>query len=240
MSNSSDSSVRHRVLVVDDEPDITGLVSYHLVRAGYRVSTAGNGAEALGAATNELPDLIVLDLMLPGMSGHEVLRELRSRPETADVGVIFLTAGKEDSDRIEGMTNGADDYMVKPFAPQELVLRVGAVLRRRQSPSIRSGSMLQAGPVAIDRGIHRATLNGEELALTAIEYRLLVTLVQGEGRVQSRGQLLETVWNAKPDNQTRTVDMHVQRLRTKLRDAAQHIETVRGFGYRFRETVDGG
>jgi two-component system, OmpR family, phosphate regulon response regulator PhoB len=224
----------HRVLVVDDEPDITALVAYHLAKAGYRVATAANGRDALRAAREERPDLVVLDLMLPGVSGYDVLGELRRRDETKDIGVILLTARKEEPDRIKGLSLGADDYLPKPFSPQELVLRVGAVLRRLASPAVATGGLLSAGPVRVDRSAHRVTVDGTEVELTATEFRLLHTLIEREGRVQSRAQLLETVWRAQPDIQTRTVDMHVQRLRHKLGTAGDCIETVRGAGYRFR------
>lgn len=224
----------HRILVVDDEPDITALVAYHLAKAGFRVSTANTGPDALKAAREERPDIVVLDLMLPGVSGYDVLAELRQRAETSDVGVILLTARREEPDRIRGLTLGADDYLTKPFSPQELTLRVRNLLRRLAAPPVAAGSTITAGPIAIDRSAHRATLSGQELDLTATEYRLLLTLVERRGRVQTRPQLLESVWDAQPDIQTRTVDMHVQRLRTKLRDAGKLIETVRGFGYRFR------
>ena len=224
----------HRILVVDDEPDIAALVAYHLARAGFRVSTAASGPEALRAAREERPDAVVLDLMLPGASGYDVLAELRRRDETRDVGVVVLTARREEADRIRGLSLGADDYLVKPFSPQELSLRVQNLLRRLSAPPVTGGSILSAGPIAIDRSAHRATLDGEELNLTATEYKLLVTLVERRGRVQTRPQLLETVWEAQPDIQTRTVDMHVQRLRSKLGEAGKLIETVRGFGYRFR------
>jgi two-component system phosphate regulon response regulator PhoB len=224
-----------RILVVDDEPDITALVAYHLAKAGYRVSTAGSGPEAIRAAHSERPDVIVLDLMLPGMSGYQVLVELREHPETRDVGVIMLTARREEVDRIKGLELGADDYLTKPFSPQELTLRVGALLRRLSAPAVsEGGAILVAGPISIDRTAHRAYLKGGEMDLTATEYRLLELLVERRGRVQSRPQLLEIVWEAQPDIQTRTVDMHVQRLRTKLGADADWIETVRGFGYRFR------
>lgn len=223
-----------RVLVVDDEPDITALVAYHLAKAGYRVSTASSGGQALRAAQDSVPDLVVLDLMLPGKSGYEVLQELRRRPETSEVGVILLTARREEADRIEGMERGADDYVVKPFSPQELVLRVGAVLRRLRAPSVDGGAQIRIGPLTIDRAAHVVSIDGGEVSLTATEYRLLLTLVERRGRVQSRSHLLETVWNAHPDVQTRTVDMHMKRLRQKLGDVASQIETVRGFGYRFR------
>ncbi len=224
----------HRILVVDDEPDITALVAYHLAKAGYRVSTAANGPDALKAAREERPDIVILDVMLPGVSGYDVLAELRRREETRDVGVILLTARREEPDRIRGLSLGADDYLTKPFSPAELALRVNALLRRLAAPSVSAGSTLAAGPIAIDRSAHRVAVEGREIELTATEYKLLLTLVERRGRVQTRPQLLETVWEAQPDIQTRTVDMHVQRLRTKLGEAGELIETVRGFGYRFR------
>jgi two-component system phosphate regulon response regulator PhoB len=227
-------TVSHRILVVDDEPDITALVAYHLARAGYRVSTATTGPDALRAAREERPDIVVLDLMLPGVSGYEVLRELRQRPETREVGVILLTSRREETDRIKGFSLGADDYLTKPFSPQELTLRVAALLRRLQAPAVAAGSSLIEGPLVIDRASHRVTLDGAEVQLTATEFKLLSMLVERRGRVQTRPQLLETVWDAQPDIQTRTVDMHVQRLRAKLGELGDLIETVRGFGYRFR------
>jgi two-component system phosphate regulon response regulator PhoB len=223
-----------RILVVDDEPDITALVAYHLAKAGYRVSTAANGPDALKAAREERPDIVILDVMLPGVSGYDVLAELRRREETREVGVILLTARREEPDRIRGLSLGADDYLTKPFSPAELALRVNALLRRLAAPAVASGSTLAAGPIAIDRSAHRVVIEGKEIELTATEYKLLLTLVERRGRVQTRPQLLETVWEAQPDIQTRTVDMHVQRLRTKLGSAGELIETVRGFGYRFR------
>jgi two-component system phosphate regulon response regulator PhoB len=169
------------------------------------------------------------------MSGYQVLVELREHAETRDVGVIMLTARREEVDRIKGLELGADDYLTKPFSPQELTLRVGALLRRLSAPAVsEGGAILVAGPISIDRTAHRAYLKGGEMDLTATEYRLLELLVERRGRVQSRPQLLEIVWEAQPDIQTRTVDMHVQRLRTKLGADADWIETVRGFGYRFR------
>jgi two-component system phosphate regulon response regulator PhoB len=224
----------HRILVVDDEPDITALVAYHLAKAGYRVSTAANGPDALKAAREERPDIVILDVMLPGVSGYDVLAELRRREETRDVGVIMLTARREEPDRIRGLSLGADDYLTKPFSPAELALRVNALLRRLAAPAVASGSTLTAGPITIDRSGHRVAVHGKEIELTATEYKLLLTLVERRGRVQTRPQLLETVWEAQPDIQTRTVDMHVQRLRAKLGDAGDLIETIRGFGYRFR------
>jgi two-component system phosphate regulon response regulator PhoB len=228
--------LNQRVLVVDDEPDITALVAYHLAKAGYRVSTAANGRDALNAASEERPDVVVLDVMLPGVGGYDVLSELRRRPETRDVGVILLTARRDEPDRIQGLSLGADDYLTKPFSPAELVLRVQALLRRLTAPAVSSGSVVVVGRLAIDHAAHRVTVDGREITLTATEYRLLDTLVERRGRVQARSQLLEIVLEAQPDIQTRTIDMHVQRLRTKLGDLGELIETVRGFGYRFAAT----
>jgi len=224
----------HRVLVVDDEPDIAGLVAYHLAKAGYRVSTAGDGAEALARARAERPDLVVLDLMLPGRSGLDVLADLRRSDDTRAVGVILLTARKEEQDRIAGLSLGADDYLAKPFSPQELVLRVAAVLRRLSATPVAGGGILSAGGVRLDPGAHRVTVADAEVELTATEFKLLRLLMERAGRVQTRTDLLQTVWQAQPDIQTRTVDMHVQRLRTKLGPAGDCVETVRGVGYRFR------
>ncbi|HEX2187318.1 MAG TPA: response regulator transcription factor [Longimicrobiaceae bacterium] len=224
------------ILVVDDEPDISALVAYHLARESYRVRTAADGVEAIRAVETERPDLVVLDLMLPGMSGLDVLGELRRRGETQDVPVILLTARREEQDRIEGLKLGADDYIAKPFSPQELVLRVGAVLRRvRQAPpAAKGGKVVRVGPFTVDTGAARAEVEGRPVDLTPTEYKLLLTLMERRGRVQSRRQLLEAVWEVTANIATRTVDMHVQRLRNKLGDAADWIETVRGFGYRFR------
>lgn len=224
-----------RILVVDDEPDITGLLAYHLAKAGYRVITAANGTDALKSVRDERPDLVVLDLMLPGLSGYDVLAELRRHEVTREVGVILLTARKDEPDRIKGLTLGADDYLAKPFSPQELVLRVGAVLRRLAAPAAAPGGRLSAGPVSLDESTHRVTVEDRDVELTATEFKLLRTLMAREGRVQGRTQLLQSVWQAQPDIQTRTVDMHVQRLRAKLGKAGDWIETVRGVGYRLRE-----
>jgi two-component system, OmpR family, phosphate regulon response regulator PhoB len=223
-----------RVLVVDDEPDIVGLVAYHLAKTGYRVSTASTGADALSMARDEHPALIVLDLMLPGMSGFEVLEQLRGSDSTRHVAVLLLTARREEADRIRGLLLGADDYLTKPFSPQELVLRVGAILRRVSAGGNSAADKLVIGPISIDRAAHRVSVEAQDVELTPTEYRLLLTLAERRGRVQGRSHLLETVWDAAPDIQTRTVDMHIQRLRAKLGAASDLIETVRGFGYRLR------
>lgn len=223
-----------RILVVDDEPDIVALVAYHLAKAGYRISTASNGADALRMARQDRPALIVLDLMLPGMSGMEVLQQLRADESGQDIAVLLLTARREEPDRIKGLSSGADDYLTKPFSPQELVLRVRNIIRRMSQAQSGLPDVVRIGPILIDRSAHRVTVDNAELDLTPTEFKLLVTLAERRGRVQSRASLLEIVWDAAPDIQTRTVDMHVQRLRTKLGAAGDLIETVRGFGYRLR------
>lgn len=228
------STSGERILVVDDEPDIVALVAYHLAKAGYRVATASTGPDALQTARQERPAMVILDLMLPGMSGYEVLEQMRATDGLRDLAVLMLTARKEEGDRIRGLTLGADDYLTKPFSPQELVLRVGAILRRIAAPPSAGGDAIAVGPIAIDLAAHRVHVDGHEIELTPTEYKLLLTLAERRGRVQGRASLLETVWDAAPDIQTRTVDMHIQRLRAKLGPAGDLIETVRGFGYRLR------
>ncbi len=230
---NADATAADRILVVDDEPDIVALVVYHLAKAGYKVSSAQTGPDALAIARRERPALVILDLMLPGLSGFEVLEQLRADRATQHVAVLMLTARREEPDRIRGLTLGADDYLTKPFSPQELVLRISAILRRT-SGGMPTADVITIDTIAIDRSAHRVTRDGAEIELTPTEFKLLLTLAERRGRVQSRGHLLETVWEAAPDIQTRTVDMHVQRLRTKLGGEGELIETVRGFGYRLR------
>ena len=233
MTSTAVIGTGERVLVVDDEPDILALVGYHLAKNGFRVSTAATGLDALSAVTDEKPSLIVLDRMLPGMTGDEVLTSIRANAGSRDTPVLMLTARRDEADRVRGLSLGADDYLTKPFSTQELVLRVGAILRRARATAI-NGDLVTVGPLVIDRAHHRVTIAGRPLDLTATEFKLLLTLALRRGRVQSRSQLLEDVWEAAPDVQTRTVDMHVQRLRAKLGGEAEVIETIRGFGYRMR------
>ena len=223
-----------RVLVVDDEADIVALVAYHLAKSGYRVSTSASGPDALETARRERPALVVLDLMLPGLSGYEVLEQLRAGDGTKDIAVLMLTARREEQDRIRGLSLGADDYLTKPFSPQELVLRVAAILRRVGASGAGTSNKLVAGPLEIDTAAHIVRVEGVPVELTPTEFKLLLTLAERRGRVQGRAHLLQTVWDAAPDIQTRTVDMHVQRLRAKLGVAGDLVETVRGFGYRLR------
>jgi two-component system phosphate regulon response regulator PhoB len=230
--SASQKGGTERVLVVDDEPDIVALVVYHLAKAGYKVSTAVTGADALQLAREQRPGLIILDLMLPGMSGYEVVEELRNNDATKNVAVLMLTARREEADRIKGLSLGADDYLTKPFSPQELVLRVTAILRRVGAAGLSSADLIHIGAIRIDKGAHTVTVDERVVELTATEFKLLLTLAERRGRVQGRSHLLQTVWEAAPDIQTRTVDMHIQRLRAKLGQAGELIETVRGFGYR--------
>ena len=232
------SATAERVLVVDDEPDIVALVAYHLAKSGFSVSTATSGTEGLAVARRDKPSIIVLDLMLPGLSGLEVMEELRGDPATSRIAVLMLTARREESDRIKGLTMGADDYLTKPFSPQELVLRVAAILRRVKSGREESEDVKQVGPLRIESTAHRVSVDGREVDLTPTEFKLLLLLAERKGRVQPRNLLLEIVWEAAPDIQTRTVDMHVQRLRAKLGPAGDLIETVRGFGYRIKNVSE--
>ena len=232
---------RPRVLVIEDDDEIAGLVAYQLTRARYRVETAADGAAGLSSLHREIPDFVVLDRMLPGLSGDEVLRAIRDEPATRGLPVLMLTAKNEREDRIEGLEMGADDYLTKPFSPRELVLRVDAILRRAQGERLAPATgarVLSAGNLRVNLGSNAVTLAGRRIQLTPTEFRLLKTLMERPGRTQSRRQLLEAAWDADRGmadrNRTRTVDMHVRRLRAKLDEAGDWIETVRGFGYRFR------
>ncbi len=221
------------LLVVEDENDIRQLLRFNLEREGYAVLEADNGLDGLRTASLELPDLVVLDLMLPGLDGCEVCRRLKTQTATAGTPVLMLTARGEEVDRIEGFTLGADDYVVKPFSVKELVLRIRAILRR--SDRTEPGAVVSRGGLFIDVDAHRVTLDGLELALTATEFRLLEDLMRHAGAVRTREQLLNAVWGYSFDGYARTVDTHVRRLRAKLGDEASVLETVRGVGYRLKD-----
>jgi two-component system, OmpR family, phosphate regulon response regulator PhoB len=230
-----------RILVVEDEMDLAELVAFNLRQSGHQVTTAGTGSTALAEIRRQRPDLVVLDVMLPDISGIEVCRRLRREADTIRLPVIMLTAKGEELDRVVGFEVGADDYVVKPFSPRELLLRVEAILRRVAAPveAETSQRSIVLGPLLIDVSAHRVTVSDEEIPLTALEFRLLLDLATRIGRVQSRDALLERVWGYAPGVETRTVDTHVKRLREKLLAAADYIETVRGVGYRVRETPMG-
>lgn len=230
MANSEKS--RKTVLIADDEPDVLNLLALNLRKEGFDVLKAEDGARALEIAKAEAPDLIVLDLMMPGMSGLEVTKQLKQSPTTNRIPILMLTARAEEVDRIVGLELGADDYVTKPFSPREIVLRVQAVLRRAASPDLPREEVLEIGPIKIDRAKHEVRIEGRACDFTATEFKLLSVLMERRGRLQSREVLLNDVWGYESAIDTRTVDTHVRRLREKLGPAADLIETVRGFGYR--------
>ncbi len=222
------------ILIVDDEQDLLSTLTYNLEREGYQTRTATTGSEALEQAQKSpVPDLILLDLMLPDRTGTEICRLLKSQPDTKTVPVIMLTAKGDEIDRVVGFEVGADDYVTKPFSVRELLLRMRAVLRRTSGPSP-SADDINFGDLRVDHAAHQVWLNAEEIILTALEFKLLSTLMQRKGRVQTRKQLLDDVWGIQADVTTRTVDTHVKRLRQKLGSAGDYIETLRGVGYRFK------
>jgi two-component system phosphate regulon response regulator PhoB len=225
--------VSKRILVVDDEPDVLELVRLSLDREGFTIETAETGSEALEKIARRIPDLVVLDLMLPDMSGTQVCGLLRSQAETADLPVVMLTARSEEADRVVGFELGADDYVTKPFSPRELGLRVKAVLRRSDGSHGSEKQILEAGVLVLDLDRHRCTVEAVEVELTPKEFNLLASLMGRRGRVQSREQLLDECWGSDIMVTLRTVDTHMKRLREKLGPAGDYIDTVRGVGYRF-------
>ena len=220
-----------RILVVDDEPDVLELVVFHLEKQQYKVSVADTGDKALKMARESLPSMLILDLMLPGINGLEICRLLKRDPKTHNIPILMLTARAAEEDRVKGLELGAHDYVTKPFSPRELVLRVKNLLRLSNgSPD--GVEFIEAGPFKLDTVRHQATVDGQALNITATEFRLLCLLASRPGEVQPRETLLRDVWGYEPTIDTRTVDTTIQRLRTKLAQAADHLETVRGIGYR--------
>ena len=226
------------ILVVEDDRDIAELIRHYLVRAGHSVDVIGSGAEVLPRVRIRLPDLLVLDLMLPGVHGLDVCRSLRSNPGSAALPIIMVTARAEEADRVSGLDLGADDYVTKPFSPKELVARVAALLRRATRPAATAAAAVQYGPVALDRDHHQVTDAGADVTLTAKEFLLLEYFLQHRGRVLSRDLLLTDVWGYRYTGGTRTVDVHVRRLREKLPVLANAIDTVKQFGYRLVDPAD--
>jgi len=224
-----------RILIVEDDDDIAQLVHRYLTRAGHVADVVRAGDEALARVRERTPDLIILDLMLPGLDGLEVCRALRASPVTRAMPIIMLTARSEESDRVVGLELGADDYVTKPFSPNELVARVGALLRRAQRWAESGESTLGCGSIVLDRERHRVTDQERDVTLTAKEFLLLEYLLQHRGRVLSRDLLLTDVWGYRYTGGTRTVDVHVRRLREKLPVLVEAIETVKQFGYRLIE-----
>jgi two-component system phosphate regulon response regulator PhoB len=231
-------TVSKTILIVDDERDLASAVAHAMEQEGWRARVAHDGRTALVLADQQpAPDLVLLDLMLPDLSGTEVCRTLRAQDHTRDMPIVMLTARTDEIDRVVAFEVGADDYVGKPFSLRELVLRIKAILRRADRPEVVGGE-LRFGRLRMDTSAHQAWVDGEEIPLTALEFRLLSTLVLRRGRVQSRETLLHDVWGHDPGLPTRTVDTHIQRLRKKIGAASAYIETLRGTGYRFRASPD--
>ena len=225
-------AMRDRVLIVEDEKDVREMLRLNLKAGGFDVLEAHNGAEGLAIAKAELPSVVILDLMMPEMSGMEVCRALRRNPATSRIPILMLTAKSTEGDKVAGLEVGADDYVTKPFSPRELLLRVRAVARRQQDQGVAKPAPVKAGGIELDRSSMTATMGKKKLVLTSTEYRLLDLLARRAGNILSREVLLSEVWGYQASLDTRTVDTHVRRLRDKLGKAGAVIQTVRGSGYR--------
>ena len=227
------------ILIAQSNPAATASLAYHLARAGYNVTTTSDAREVLKLVRAKPHDLLLLDPSLRDPSGYELIVELRRDEQTRDLGIILLSSDSAERDGVRGLALGADDCLSAPISPEELVLRVAAILRRRGAAASAHGRPLRAGPIVVDRAAHRVTVDGDDVPVTITEFKLLTALIQQEGRVLSRQRLLESVWHTKTKVQTRTVDMHLQRLRRKLGPVGECIKTVRGAGYRL-ETAPAG
>ena len=229
-----DTPMSREILIIEDEEDIARLVAYNLEKEGYQVVTARTGVEGLQQARKRHPDLVILDLMIPEMDGLEVCKAIRSDETLKGTPILMLTAKAEEMDRIIGLELGADDYMTKPFSTKELAARVKALLRRVER-QVEETTRYAYGPLALDVTRHEVRLDGREIQLTAKEFKLLETLLRNRGRVQTREILLDTVWGYDADVTTRTVDVHIRRLREKIPILAQAIVTVKSLGYKLKE-----
>jgi len=224
--------VSQKIYIVEDEPDIRETLKYNFSNEGFKVFTAPDGEEALSNIKKVLPDVLILDLMLPGVSGLDVCKSIRADDDIRDMSIIMLTAKGEEIDRVIGFELGADDYVTKPFSVRELILRV-KVLLKKQRESLVENKLVTFGPIRIDLDAHELKINDKEIVLTALEFKLLQHLVKRKGRVQTREQLLGDVWGYSAEVTTRTVDTHIKRLREKLGNTSDYIQTIRGVGYRF-------
>ena len=225
---------QHTILSVEDDEHIARLIKYNVEKEGYICQTVESGEEGLDILRREKIDLVILDIMLPSMSGLNVCKTIKQDKELAGIPVILLTAKGEEMDKIIGFEFGADDYLVKPFSPRELILRINAILRRTQGADVKN-DILNYSDIKMDLTRHKVFVVGEEIKLTAMEFKLLMIFVQRKGRLQSRDHLLKDVWDFSSDVTTRTVDTHVKRLRQKLGKTGERIETIRGYGYRLKE-----
>lgn len=223
-----------KILVIEDERDLQQVLAYNLKQSGHEALGAERGQDGLRLAREQHPDIVLLDIMLPDIPGTEVCKSLKEDVATKRIPVVMLTAKGEEIDRVVGFELGADDYIVKPFSVRELMLRINAILRRGKSEEPGTESQIEFGCLRIDREAHRVWVENQEIELTALEFRLLVTLYDRRNRVQTRTSLLDDVWGIQADITTRTVDTHVKRLREKLENARDYVETVRGVGYRFK------
>ncbi|MFA5147416.1 MAG: response regulator [Candidatus Omnitrophota bacterium] len=228
--------MKETILIVEDEKDIVKMLDYNLKKEGFRTLSVRNGEDAVDSARGAPPDLIILDLMLPGMDGLEVCKKLKGDSKTASVPVIMLTAKSQESDKIVGLELGADDYVTKPFSPRELIARIKAVLRRGKEKE-KMPEVLKAGDLTVDLAKIAVTLKGKPVELTGKEFELLKTLMISKGRVLSRDHLLDTIWGFDQalEIQTRTVDVHIRTLRKKLKGESRRIVTVKNYGYRFED-----
>jgi two-component system, OmpR family, phosphate regulon response regulator PhoB len=225
-----------KILVIDDEPDVTDLIEYKLKGEGFAVRTSNNPARILGEIKDFMPDLIILDIMMPELDGLQVCRMIRSNSSLEKVPVIFLTAKGETEDRVTGLEAGADDYLSKPFNTRELILRIKSIFKRLSESGDKKNPTLAVGSIVLDTERHRVTVNGQDVTLTATEFRLIYLLMSRIGKVLSREDLLSHVWNYSADVETRTVDTHIRRLREKLGTDGDLIKTVRGVGYKIVES----
>jgi two-component system phosphate regulon response regulator PhoB len=223
-----------KILIIEDELDLAELIAFNLQKEGFKTVLAYDGRTGLERVNSEKPDLVILDLMLPEIGGIEICKAIRRNESSSTIPVLMVTAKGEEIDKVVGFEVGADDYLVKPFSTRELLLRVKAILRRTSNEKP-EGKIFNAGMVSIDTESHRVTSDGEEITLTITEFKLLLTLMERLGRMQSREQLLDHVWGYSSDADTRTVDTHITRLRSKLGSAGDLIKTIRGFGYRMEE-----
>lgn len=224
-----------RIMIIEDEKDLAELLAFNLEKEGFTTRCAFDGTSGLAAVREDLPDLVVLDLMLPGLLGTEVCKALRKDPRTARIPVLMVTAKSDEIDRVVGFEVGADDYIVKPFSMRELTLRIKAILRRCESEQVAASSLLNLGGIIIDTERHRVMSSDVEIDLTSTEFKLLLYLAERRGRVISRDQLLQNVWSYNEVGDTRTVDTHITRLRSKLGPPGDQVKTVRGFGYKIEE-----
>ncbi|MBU1599271.1 response regulator transcription factor [bacterium] len=225
---------KERILIIEDDKDISNLVKYNFEKDNFECTIVTSGEEAFEVLNKKQIDFIILDIMLPKIDGFEVCRRIKQESKFRDIPVVILTAKGEEVDRIVGLELGADDYIVKPFSPRELILRSKAILRRRKIDEIKK-DILSADTLIVDVSQHKVTVNKKEIKLTPKEFRLLVTLMERRGEVQARRRLLSEIWDIRHDAHTRTLDTHIKRLREKLGQAGEFIETVVGLGYRFSE-----